>query len=378
MLLELAGKLYGAIARTRRRWYARTPSRIRSLAQPVISIGNIRVGGSGKTPVVEYVVRLLLQNGERPAILTRGYARTEPRDGVTVVSDGSRVWESVGAAGDEPLMLARALPTVPILVGPNRYLSGYLAERQFGVTVHVLDDGFQHVELARDIDLVLVDPEDLDDQVIPAGRLREPLSAASFAHALLVPERGDLNAGATAVGRALGVDTTFSVIRSIGAPRSMSTGEQLDPDLAGPVLAIAAIARPQRFFSDVAAAGWHVAETLAFRDHHAFTRRDIARIQTTAKACGASVVLTTQKDAVRLIASDLTGIQVAAVPLMVGIEPAARFGTWLMSRLQQCAARCPHTTHDSVLRVSTQHVTSTSGGATRNMSHSGPDGLHIR
>ena len=172
--------MYGAAATWRRRWYSRDPARARRLTRPVISVGNLRVGGSGKTPVVAHLAQLLVERGERPAVLTRGYARVRPKAGVTIVSDGTRVLEDVAASGDEPFMLARALPGVPVLVGADRFASGLLAESQLGVTVHLLDDGFQHVCLARDIDLLLVDEADLNDHVLPAGRLREPLAHAAM------------------------------------------------------------------------------------------------------------------------------------------------------------------------------------------------------
>ncbi|HYM25140.1 MAG TPA: tetraacyldisaccharide 4'-kinase, partial [Vicinamibacterales bacterium] len=203
MRTALAASLYGAAAAWRRRWYARDPSRRRSLERPVVSVGNLRVGGSGKTPVVEHIARLLLDRGERPAILTRGYARRAPSDGVTIVSDGARVVANLDTAGDEPLMLAHALPGAAVLVGADRYLSGRLAERQLGATIHLLDDGFQHFELARDVDLLLAAEEDLADQPLPAGRLRERLSAAGAADAALVTAGYD--AAAVRVGRALGL-----------------------------------------------------------------------------------------------------------------------------------------------------------------------------
>src|SRR5205085_10887183 len=152
---------YGAAAAWRRAWYTAEPRRRRRLDRPVISVGNLRVGGSGKTPIVAYIARLLSAAGERPAILTRGYARRVARDGVTIVSDGTRVVADLDSAGDEPLMLAQGLPAVPVLVGADRYLSGRLAERRLGATVHLLDDGFQHLELAREVDLLLVSEDDL-------------------------------------------------------------------------------------------------------------------------------------------------------------------------------------------------------------------------
>ena len=119
MILTLS-QAYGAAAAWRRAWYARDPSRRRQLQRPVVSVGNLRVGGSGKTPIVEYIARLLLQAGKRPAVLTRGYGRRIVQDGVTVVSDGTRVIAGLDEAGDEPLMLARALPGETVLVGADR------------------------------------------------------------------------------------------------------------------------------------------------------------------------------------------------------------------------------------------------------------------
>jgi tetraacyldisaccharide 4'-kinase len=316
----------------RRRWYARDPGRRRHLSQPVISVGNLCAGGSGKTPTVAHIARLLLAHGERPAIMTRGYARRLQTDGVTVVSDGSKILTDVENAGDEPLMLARALPGVPVLVGADRYLSGRMAELRFAATVHLLDDGFQHLSLARDVDLLLVCEGDLTDRLLPSGRLREPLDVASAADALLVTVGYKSAAGR--IGRALGVSTTFRVSREIGAPRMIATGETVVVPTGDPVFAVAGIARPEGFFTDVEGAGWHVAGTLAFRDHHPFGQRDVERITARAKSVAASIVLTTEKDAMRLAACDLNGLPIAAVPLAACIEPADLFQHWLFERLQ--------------------------------------------
>jgi tetraacyldisaccharide 4'-kinase len=323
--------MYGTAAAWRRHSWSTHPARSRRLARPVISVGNLRVGGSGKTPIVAHVARLLVARGERPAILSRGYARTRPADGVTVVSDGRRVLADVASAGDEPLMLARMLPDVPVLVCDSRYLAGRLAERQFDVTVHLLDDGFQHFELARDADLLVVAEEDLDDQPLPAGRLREPLSVASAADALIVPTSYD--AAAERVARTLGVPTSFRVARAIAAPRTTPRGDSVVVPSGSRVFGVAGIARPDRFFGELSAAGWEVVGTMAFRDHHQYTATDVARIGDAARSAAASIVLTTEKDAVRLAPLDLAGVPVAAVPLTVAIEPAAAFTEWLLARL---------------------------------------------
>src|SRR5204862_6396113 len=137
-------------------------------------------------------------------------------DGVTVVSDGCTVMATLDRAGDEPLMLARSLPGVGVFVGADRYLCGCLAERRFGATVHILDDGFQHLQLARDVDLLLASEEDLSDSPLPGGRLREHLEAASLADAALVTAGYDT--AAQRIARAPRIGTVFRVTRAIGAP----------------------------------------------------------------------------------------------------------------------------------------------------------------
>jgi tetraacyldisaccharide 4'-kinase len=331
LILQALGSAYGAAATWRRRWYAHDPSRRRKLGWPVVSVGNLRVGGSGKTPIVALIARLLQESGRRPAILTRGYGREVAADGVTVVSDGTSILADLSRAGDEPLMLARALTGVPVLVGADRYLSGRLAERQFGADVHVLDDGFQHVALERDVDLLLVDEGDLSDRPMPAGRLREPLANAPAADALIV------NAGYTTaterIGRALGVSTVFRNTRMLAAPRAIPSGDSVVVPAGARVFAAAAIARPERFVADLTSVGWNVVGSRLFRDHHAFHASDIRRIAADAKAASAAIVLTTEKDAVRLEHLDVDGLPIAAVPLAVAIEPAETFREWLLARL---------------------------------------------
>jgi tetraacyldisaccharide 4'-kinase len=339
LILSSASFVYGTAAAWRRRWYAHDPARRRRLSRPVISVGNLRTGGSGKTPVVEHIARLLLARGERPAILTRGYARVAASDGVTVVSDGSRVLEPVERAGDEPLMLARALPGVPVLVGADRYLSGRMAEQRFGATIHLLDDGFQHLALARDVDLLIAGQDDVRDRVLPAGHLREPLAAAAVADALLV--RDDGVEGTERLKHALGINTAFHIRRVLGTPRLVDTGEPVDARVDEAVFAVTGIARPDRFFADLAAVGWRIAGTRTFRDHHPFTDDDVDRMARAARDASAALVLTTEKDGVRLEGLALRssngrhfkGLTIAAVPLTVTIEPPA-FAGWLLARVR--------------------------------------------
>lgn len=326
--MNVLSAAYGGAARLRRAWYARRPDARRRLERPVVSVGNLVVGGSGKTPVVAALARLLLAAGERPAILSRGYARRQDADGVVVVSDGDRVLEPVARAGDEPLMLARALPGVPVLVAAERYLAGCVAIRRLGATVLLLDDGFQHLQLARDVDLLLVNAADLHERVLPSGRLREPITSARAADAVLVAAGHD----AADVARTLGVPQAFTVVQEFDALRALAGG----PIAAAPgarVLAVAGIARPARFFAALRAHGLDVVREMTFADHHWYSARDVARITAAARDVQAELIVTTEKDAVRVETLAAGGdVAWAWLPLRVTIQPAAGFAAWLRSR----------------------------------------------
>ncbi len=337
-MLNWASRGYAGVARARRAWYARHPEASRRLRRPVISVGNVAVGGSGKTPVVAALARLLLDAGERPAVLTRGYARRRPDDGVTVVSDGCRVLADIDRAGDEPLMLARALPGVPVLVGADRHLSGVLAERRFKCTVHLLDDGFQHFALARDVDLVIVSPEDVERPfTLPAGRLRERLDAARAADAMIVASTREEEFARVAA--AVSVEKVFRLRRGLARARLADTaGGLLEPAEGTRVLAVAAVARPQGFFNALAVEGWTLAGQMAFPDHHRFTQADVHRVLAAMHDARAGMVVTTEKDLVRLQPLEPLPFPVAVVPLEVRIEPEDEFTAWVLGRLRACRA----------------------------------------
>ena len=322
--------LYGRVASARRAWFDRRPHIVRRLPYPVVSVGNLVVGGSGKTPVTALLARLLTADGERPAILSRGYARRQRTDGVVVVSDAHQVLEPPVSAGDEPFMLATALPGVPVLVCEDRYVAGVLAHRRFGATVAILDDGFQHLQLGRDVNLLLVGLPDLDEAVLPAGRLREPLAAATAADALVVS--GSTN-DAESASALLGVKPWFTLEMRHGEPASAVARDT-------PVVAVAGIARPERFFAALVRDRWNVAERVAFPDHHWFTAGDVERVDVAARTARAGAVLTTDKDMARLAGSPLPPPRVpwVAVPLHASIEPAEPFRDWLRQRLASARA----------------------------------------
>lgn len=329
--VRASARLYGGVAAARRQWRQQAPQR---LSRPVVSVGNLAVGGRGKTPVVASLARLLHGWGERPAILSRGYRRERRASGVVVVRDADRMRADLSESGDEPYMLARELSGCCVLVHPQRYVAGVYAEAHLDCTVHLLDDGFQHAQLARDVNLVLVTLDDvLRGEVLPVGRLREPRAALAFADALLA-----VDASATeltlALGRAaLGDRPVFEVTRHLGPPRPVSGVTDFHRLPGEPVLLVTAIAWPERVERDLTQAGWQVVEHLRFRDHHVFTERDVQAIEQRATAVGARAVVTTAKDAVKFERRPLPSLPMAMVPLDVVIEPVAAFHSWLRARL---------------------------------------------
>ena len=302
--------------RARRQWVEHHPERRQHLARPVISVGNLSMGGTGKSPVVAAIAQWLVEHGERPAILSRGYGRADAPDGVVVVSDGSRVLEGVAPSGDEPLMLARQVPGAAVCVSPDRYLAGTLAERQLGCTVHVLDDGFQHLQLARELDVLVTTMGEIPEgRVIPRGRLREPVDAASRAQVLVV---SDATAGAASTEAwSLGISQSCGALRTLGTP--VQAGSRAG---TGTVIAVAGIANPSRFLDALRAAGTPVVESIAFPDHHRYSRADVDRIASKVQQAGADAVFTTDKDAVRFEALGELPFALYRVPLVVTFEPA--------------------------------------------------------
>ena len=301
---------------------------------PVISVGNLAMGGRGKTPVVRLITRWLVEAGERPSILSRGYGRRTAEPGVVIVSDGSHVLADLDRSGDEPLMLARALPGAAVLVCDVRATAAALAERALGCTVHVLDDGFQH-PIRRDVDIVLVAPDDLTARRLPFGRLREPVTALARAAAVVIDDGGASDEAHAAtvreIARVSPQARVFRLVRTLG--QVLDFDGPADFDRGQPVIALAGIANPERFARALVDAGWIVADLVAFPDHHRYRARDIRRIADAARATNASAILTTEKDGVRLrpLRPLRTPVPVSIVPLDVRMEPDLQ--PWLAERL---------------------------------------------
>jgi tetraacyldisaccharide 4'-kinase len=299
MNLNPLSAVYGAVAGARNALYDRRWLRPRSLQGPVISVGNISTGGSGKTPFVILLGELLKVRGSRFDVLSRGYGRKTR--GVLLVDPGGLPMDF----GDEPLLIARRLQ-VPVVVGEDRHEAGRFAESRFGAQIHLLDDGFQHRGLVRDFDIVLVTPDDARDRLLPAGRLREPLRSVRRADAVV------LTSGATPESFPLAGKTVWRVRRGIVA--------QNVP--ARPVV-FCGIARPQTFLLQLRAAGVDPVAEAFFRDHHSYSEKDIHEMLQLQQRSEAGGFVTTEKDAVNLGGYLAALAPLAVVPVRMELADAA-------------------------------------------------------
>jgi tetraacyldisaccharide 4'-kinase len=325
---QLLGSAFGALALLRVAAYRQGLLRATRLAGPVVSVGNLSMGGTGKTPVVARVAGILREAGEAVAVLSRGYGGSF-RGEALVVSDGATVLAGAAEAGDEPVMLARALPGVVVAVGPRRDAVGRAVEARFGRRVHVLDDGFQHLRLERDLDLVCLDVRDLEDHPLPAGRLRERPSALARADLVLLTRiEAASEAALRALEARLGPERTFRVARRVAGWTTLD-GAPAAPPARGFLLA--AIARPERFERDVAGAGVVVLGRAFFRDHHRYHAGELAAAAAQARAAGAEAIVTTAKDAVRLEGASTLGLPVVVMAIAADIADEARLRARLLS-----------------------------------------------
>jgi tetraacyldisaccharide 4'-kinase len=295
-LLAPLGLLVGGAASLRVELYRRRVLTQSRLQGPVISVGNLSVGGSGKTPIVARFARMLGENGHAVSILTRGYGGSFRGD-CLVVSDGTSVSADAALAGDEPVMLARALPAAVVAVGPRRDVVGREVERRFGPRVHLLDDGFQHLRLVRDLDIVCLSLPDLRDRPLPAGRLREPRSALRRAQALVLWRESESDHDIAAIVRELGSDRTHVAARKV-----LGFFTPAGEVAAAPARAfiLCGIARPERLVADVIAGGTSLAGQARFRDHHRFRPAEIDEVVRRARGRRADAIITTEKDLLRL------------------------------------------------------------------------------
>jgi tetraacyldisaccharide 4'-kinase len=306
--------LYGGLARLRRRLYTLGRLESRRLPCPVISVGNLTLGGTGKTPLVVHLAERIRKMGYRPVILSRGYKGLAEKNGA-VVSDGCNLLCDARQAGDEPYLMAALLPAVPVVVGRERYRNGMDAVRRFQPDLMILDDGFQHLQLKRDIDLLLLDAQRPfgNGHILPRGTLREPAASLLAADAVVLTRRRQAGGGVRgdlirrAKPRPVFSSDHQPMVRKVlasGQPvenLAFGCGPDLDIDFKEKrVFAFAGLGRNDAFFRAIAVLGARLQGTLGFDDHHPFTGNDLRRIAKSAERVGATTLMTTDKDFVRL------------------------------------------------------------------------------
>jgi tetraacyldisaccharide 4'-kinase len=304
LILPPFAALYGVITRTHARLYERGTFHSAKLDRPVISIGNITAGGTGKTPMVEWVAKTLSTNGKKVCILTRGYKRANPNQRI-LVSDGETVFSNPGEAGDEPYLLAKHLQGIAAVISDaNRFSAGQGAIKHLGTDCFVLDDGFQHFRLARSLDIVMIDATDPwgGRQMLPAGRLREPLTGLKRADCFVL----------TRCEQVESVDDLRNDLAKLAGDRPVFTSQMMTTGLKAldgsasssleneSVAAFCAIGNPQSFFTQLRRSGYEPRREISFPDHHVYTQTDINRLEDAAQTAGAQSLVTTAKDAVKL------------------------------------------------------------------------------
>jgi tetraacyldisaccharide 4'-kinase len=318
-ILQLFAGIYGLGQRLRAQMYRRHIIKPRRLPCKVIAIGNITVGGTGKTPMTIFVARYLQRLGYRPAVVSRGYKGRAEKIGA-VVSDGKKILLGPDQAGDEPFLMACRLSHIPVAVGGNRFAVGTMVLKEFDVDVIVLDDAYQHLKLARDLDLVLLDRKRPfgNGHLLPRGVLREPVSGLKRAHGFIltrsdVPAHGDAAISLETLERVLPRAPIF-VSRHVPYYYQIDKGQsyrfedisnQSNSDAFGAlqdrtVFAFSGIGRNDDFKRTVEGFNCKIAGFRFFADHHHYSEDDLAQICRRAQDAGADLIMTTEKDHARL------------------------------------------------------------------------------
>jgi len=293
---------YGWAVRTRSLSYSLKLLKTKTLPCPVISVGNITVGGTGKTPLVMAIAEGLMNRGISTAILSRGYGGTGTSE--PVVSDGRRLFLSPQESGDEPFLMARVCKGVPVLVGKDRFKNGRIALRQFGIKALLLDDGYQHLPLRRDLDILLIDATVGfgDQNLLPRGILREPLSHLRRAHLFLLTKVTDPERCQPLEKKIQEIHPRAPVFHSRYQPTKLvnpiGEEEELDSLKGKRIVALSGIANPDYFSSLLRERGAEIVSEAIFPDHHSYGSKDLSFVREKSK--GADWIVTTEKDMLKL------------------------------------------------------------------------------
>jgi tetraacyldisaccharide 4'-kinase len=345
VLLWVPARLYELAVRLRVAAYETEYLKPKRLDATVIGVGNITLGGTGKTPMVEYIARYLKSEDRRVAILTRGYGRKS--SGMRILNhtqgeeSNSADTQSHVEFGDEPLMLARNLPDVPIIINKDRHEAGRRAERELGAEVLILDDAYQHLALARDLNILLIDATDPFGgfEMVPFGRLREPLYGIKRADAVIIT-RADrpFDQGRTHAiikyfcGDKIPVMYVYSTVvrlRHLESNEVYEASEFRDWNMA----VMCGIGNPEAFVSDILQAGMRVVSESLFADHYTYSQRELDRMIQAAREAGADSIVTTEKDAVRLESLNKGDFPIYAAQMEIESEDDVRLKSLLLRTL---------------------------------------------
>ncbi|HEX8567810.1 MAG TPA: tetraacyldisaccharide 4'-kinase [Pyrinomonadaceae bacterium] len=321
-LLSPISKIFAAASSARSALYKKEVLKSFDLGLPVVSIGNLTVGGTGKTPLVRLVAERLAENGHRVCILTRGYKRSNPNERV-LVSDGEQVLADARTSGDEPFELARKLLGIAaVIADKNRVEAGFWAKENLGVTAFVLDDGFQHLRLKRNLDVVAIDATNAfgNGKLLPAGILREPLNVLKRADLIVLTRADSSREISTLESEIKKYNPNCPVLLAkneikelkpltefLNLPGKTQNARNLENDSAFRIphsalkaAAFCALGNPAAFFRDLEKFGLKIVAAESFPDHYAYLQADVEEIERKAREAGAEILITTAKDAVKL------------------------------------------------------------------------------
>ncbi len=344
--------LYSAVMKTREALYFKGIKHRHKLDIPVISVGNLTMGGTGKTPIVALLASLLQKEGFKPAIISRGYGGAAGNK-VNVVSDGNEILMDAQAAGDEPCFLANKLPDIPVLTGIVRILPSRHAAKQLGCNILILDDGFQHMAVERDLDLVLFSAATLagNSRVFPGGDLREPVSALKRGHAFIITGVTDelrercANFKKLLLQRFPDTPVFFTSYQAVGTTSLTDKTVQDLSELPTPLFGFCGIAQPQLFQKSLETENIATAGFIPLRDHQAFTPSLMKKIIRQAGKCGAQGLITTEKDLIKLQKDSLP---LPCFALKMEVLPDQEFSLFFREKMSLFTQLC-HSSHKAKL-----------------------------
>jgi tetraacyldisaccharide 4'-kinase len=327
--LSLLSFVYHFLVQSRQALYNGGILKIHSLPCRVISIGNITLGGTGKTPTVIYLAGLFKDKGIHPVVLSRGY-KAKSSAATAVVSDGTTTFMNPQEAGDEPFLLSQALPGVPVIIGPDRTLSGRFACKQFSPGVVILDDGFQHQRINRDVDIVLIDRHHGfgNGYLLPRGILREPLSALGRAHIVLLTKQSENETDDHLRQQIRRRNPSVPIFQAYYAVNSVKTfDEQQDVPLdflkGKKVLALSGIGNPHYFSFLLNQSGMLVTEEWILPDHHDYSEKDTHRARDFLSRV--DYIVTTTKDSCKMDTELFHDLPILILDVVLHIDEEQHF-----------------------------------------------------